>query len=126
MNNPWTAPGGQIIYVIDDDVSVRRALARLLALSGWQVRAFETGESFLAEMNRLSPGAILLDMQLSGMSGIEALRQIRQAGLDWPTIAMSGSQEEGNEAQALRLGARRYLNKPFEIDTLFDAISGLP
>ena len=142
MNQPWTAPGGhsvqiresepygrnsvpggKIIYLIDDDVSVRRSLVRLLTLMNRQVRAFDSAEAFLAEVDRLPLGGIILDMQLSGMSGLELLRQMTNAGLRWPVIAMSGSQDEDAEAEALRLGAQLYLHKPFDAGTLLDTIT---
>jgi two-component system response regulator FixJ len=111
------------IYLIDDDASVRRSLSRLLALSNWQVRSFDSAEAFLADQDHLPLGGIILDMQLLGMSGLELLRQMASAGQRWPVVAMSGSHDDGTEEEALLLGARFYLRKPFEAEMLLEAIA---
>ena len=129
MNDPGTASERhpvrthEAVYVVDDDASVRRSLNRLLMLSNFQVRSFDSAEAFLAELDQLPPGGIILDMQLRGMSGLELLRQMANVGLQWPIIAMSGSHDEGTENEALHLGARLHLRKPFEVEVLLDAIS---
>ena len=111
------------IYVIADDPSMRRALARLLSCSNWPVRTFESAESFLAEMDGLAQGCLVVDVGLLGMSGIDLLAQLREVGLRWPFIAMSGSHNENAEREALGLGARAFLRKPFEPQALLDVLT---
>ncbi len=113
------------VYVIDDDASMRKSLARLLACSNWPVQTFDSAEGFLAEMDGLSSGCLVVDIQLPGMSGIDLLIRLREAGAAWPIVAMSGSDNEGAECEALRLGVRSFLRKPFEPQTLLDAIAEL-
>lgn len=112
------------VYVIDDDQSTRRALARLLTCSNRPVRTFESAENFLAEMDGLAEGCLVVDVRLLGMSGIDLLAQLNGAGVRWPFIAMSGSHNQNAEREALDLGARAFLRKPFEPRALLDAVEG--
>jgi CheY-like chemotaxis protein len=115
---------GQMVYVIDDDPSVRRSLARLLAAVGMPARTFESAEAFLSEFDRSSSGCLIVDVQLLGMSGLELQRCLNDArGARWPLIAMSGVSDARVEQEALRLGAVTFLRKPFVAETLFDAIA---
>jgi CheY-like chemotaxis protein len=116
-------PPVQAVYVVDDDASIRRSLGRLLKLSGWQVRTFDSGEAFLAEMDSLPAGCLVLDMQLGGMTGLDVLAHIKARHINWPAIAMSGSDDDDVERDALRLGARIFLRKPFSSQVLLDAIA---
>jgi two-component system, LuxR family, response regulator FixJ len=86
------------------------------------VQVFDSAESFLAELNELPRGGVLLDIQLLGMSGLELMRRMKKIGSQWPIIAMSGSIDGGMEEEALRLGARLYLRKPFDIKLVLDTI----
>ena len=115
----------QTVYVIDDDVSIRRSLNRLLASSNWTVRTFDSGEVFLAELGKLSRGCLIVDVELMGMSGLELVRQMADTHSSWPIIVISGSHDEKTESEALRLGARAYLRKPFDSQALLDAIAAL-
>jgi CheY-like chemotaxis protein len=110
------------VYVIDDDVSVRRSLARLLASIDLRVQTFASAEAFLAEVDRTSKGCLIVDVQLVGMSGPDL--QSRMASVDWrmPVIAMSGSHDPQIEAEAMRLGATAFLRKPFDAQSLIDAL----
>ena len=116
-------PQGATVYVIEDDHSMRRALERLLTFSNWPVQTFESAERFLAEMNGLAEGCLVVDVRLLGMSGIDLLMQLNSAGVRWPFIAMSGSHNENVEREALDLGARVFLRKPFGPRALLDAVA---
>ena len=111
------------VYVIDDDESMRRSLARLLSSANLRVQTFESAETFLAEVDPASGGCLLVDAQLVGMSGSHL--QLRMASAKWlmPVITMSGSHDAQIEAEALRLGARAFLSKPFDAQALLDAIA---
>ena len=111
------------IYVIDDDASVRRSLARLLATVDWKVQTFESAEAFLAEVDPTSGGCLVVDIQLMGMTGSDLQRRLVNARWPMPVIAMSGSQDIQIEADARRRGARAFLRKPFDAETLIDAIA---
>lgn len=111
------------IYVIDDNSTLRRALGRLLIASHWPVRTFNTAEALLAELDQLPIGCLVVDVQLPGMSGLELIRRLTDAGLSWPIIVISGLHDPKTESDALRLGARAYLRKPFSSDALLNAVA---
>jgi CheY-like chemotaxis protein len=113
----------QTVYVIDDNANLRRALGRLLTSSNWPVRTFDSAEAFLAELDKLSSGCLIVDIQLQGMDGLELIRWLIDAGLSWPIIVMSGLYDKNAESEALRLGARAFLRKPFDSQILLDAIA---
>jgi CheY-like chemotaxis protein len=111
------------VYVIDDDASIRRSLGRLLNLTPWPVRTFDSGEAFLAELDYLPPGCLVIDIQLGGMSGLDLLAHMKATRPTWPAITMSGSHNDNAESESLRLGARVFLHKPFDAKALLDAIA---
>jgi CheY-like chemotaxis protein len=116
-------PPAGTVYVIDDDASVRRALGRRLKLTEWQITTFDSAEAFLADLDNLVPACLVLDIQLGGMSGLDLLAHMKNVRPAWPIVAMSGSDDDSLEAEALRLGARAFLRKPFDSDLLIDAIA---
>ncbi len=110
------------VYVIDDDASVRRSLGRLLRSVDLRVETFASAEAFLESIDRTAAGCLIVDIQLVGMSGSDLQRQMASAHWSMPVIAMSGSHDLQIEAEALRLGARTFLRKPFDAQVLIDAI----
>lgn len=108
--------------MIEDDPSVRNALMRFLGMKGMKARGFVTAEAFLAELPGLPAGALVVDMQLPGMSGLELLGLMTRAGIDWPAIVISGSHEGHEDAVAQELGPHRYMRKPFDPDALLRAL----
>lgn len=120
---PGAAAVSATIYVIDDDSSMRRSLARLLSAVDFRVKTFASAEQFLAAVDPESPGCLIADAQLVGMSGSEL--QSRMASDRWrmPVIAMSGSHDQQIESEAVRLGASAFLSKPFDAQALLDAIA---
>ena len=117
-----TAPR-QTVYVIEDDASLRRALGRLLTSSDWSARTFHSAEAFLAELDKLSAGCLIVDMDLQGMSGLELVHRLKTTGSTWPIIMMSGLHDRETEREALRLGAKAFLRKPFDLEVLLDAVA---
>jgi CheY-like chemotaxis protein len=118
-----SGPAGATVYVIDDDVSVRRSLARLLGSVALKVRTFESAETFLAEVDESSAGCLIVDVQLLGMSGAELQARLAAEGRQLPIIAMSGAHDAQVEADMLHRGATAFLRKPFDAQTLIDAIA---
>jgi CheY-like chemotaxis protein len=111
------------VYVIEDNASLRRSLERLLNWSNWPVRTFESAEAFLTELPTLSHGCLLVDIELPGMSGFDLVRRLKEARSSWPIIVMSALHDKKIESEALRLGARACLPKPFDTEVLLDAIA---
>lgn len=112
----------RIVYIVEDDGRVRRSLQRVLRLAGFEVHTFDSAEAFLADVDRTSGGCVVVDIQLSGMSGSDLQRYMAAARWAMPVIAMSGAQDARFEHDALRLGAHDFLRKPFEAQALIDAI----
>jgi CheY-like chemotaxis protein len=117
------APAASIVYVIDDDTSVRRSIGRLLSSVDLHAETFGSAEEFLTAVAPASPGCLIMDVQLVGMSGSDLQRSMTRAGWSMPIIAMSGSHDVQLESDALRLGAHAFLRKPFEAQALLDAIA---
>jgi CheY-like chemotaxis protein len=115
-------PRVSMIYVIDDDASVRRSLARLLLSLNLRAQTFESAEAFLAQVDETRDGCLIVDVQLLGMSGPDLQRRMAEAYWTMPVIAMSGAHDPLVEMEAMRMGARGFLRKPFDARTLVDAI----
>lgn len=111
------------VYVVDDDESVRRSLARLLASIDLRVETFASAEAFVADVDPSASGCLMLDLQLLGMSGLDLQTRMTAAGRHMPIIAMSGSLDPQTEADLLRLGASAVLRKPFDAQSLIDALA---
>jgi CheY-like chemotaxis protein len=112
-----------IVYIIDDDASVRRSLGRLVASAELRVRTFASAEAFLAELDETWSGCLIVDVQLVGMKGPDLQRRMAGTYSPIPIIAMSGSDDPQIEMEALRLGARAFLRKPFNARALIHAIT---
>jgi FixJ family two-component response regulator len=111
------------IYIVDDDPSVVKALKRLLHSWGMHVRAFTSGEEFLAALSRSCDGdCSVIDVQMPGMTGLEVQEALNRAGIDVPVIFITAHKEEGVEERAMRAGAIGFLRKPFMDEALVGLI----
>jgi CheY-like chemotaxis protein len=111
------------VYVVDDDESVRRSLARLLASLGLPAHTYPSAEAFLTEVDPTSDGCLILDVQLVGMSGYDLQSRMTAGSWRMPVIAMSGSFDAQTEADMLGSGASAVLRKPFDAQSLIDALA---
>ena len=104
----------QVIFVVDDDASVRTAMRRQLLSLNFPVQLFASAEQFLAETDRNAHGCLILDLRLPGMSGLEL--QQRLAAEEWklPIVIVTAHDDETVRETALRMGAIAYLRKPFD------------
>lgn len=123
VSGPGEAVAASTIYVIDDDASMRRSLARLLSAVDFRVQTFASAEEFLVSVAPDSAGCLIADAQLVGMSGSQLQSRMASANWSMPVIAMSGSHDQQVEAEAVRLGASAFLSKPFDAQALLDAIA---
>lgn len=110
------------ICIVDADVSVREALARLLSVGGFRVRTFVGIEQFVSEPEPLARGCLLVDSSLVGSAGASGERMRRRC-LDWPVIVLAASADEPTRHEARAFGARFLLSKPVDAQALFDAIA---
>lgn len=109
------------IYVIDDEQVAREVISFTLRKS-YRVRAFSSAEAAIGAMSSDSPDLVLLDIGLPGMSGIEALDEIKRRYPEMIVIMMTAYDDEGMVVSAMSLGAYDYLVKPLEMQALIDTI----
>lgn len=110
------------VYLVDDDDAVRRALSLLLSTVGIQVTGFADPQAFLAQVPRLDPGCLVLDIRMPAISGLKLQEKLVGLGVDWPTIVISGHGDIEACRRAFRNGAIDFLSKPIDEQDLIDAI----
>jgi len=125
MNPPAEADAtpAPVVCIIDDDRSVRAALADLLACVDMAAHTFASVDEFLARPVPDAPVCLVLDVRMPGQSGMDFQRHLRQTGLDWPVIFITGHGDIAMCAQAMKDGAIEFLEKPFREQDLLDAIA---
>lgn len=111
-----------MVYVVDDDNSVRAALEDLLASVGLQVRAFASTAELLAQPLADAPACLVLDVRMPGQSGMEFQRQMQSLGLHLPVVFITGHGDIPMGVKAIKSGAIDFLAKPFRDQDLLDAI----
>jgi RNA polymerase sigma factor (sigma-70 family) len=111
-----------IIFVVDDDASVRKALQRLLAAAGLSVEAFVSAQEFLAHPRPDGPSCLVLDVRLPGSSGLDLQAQLAAANLRLPIIFITGHGDVPMSVRAMKAGAIDFLTKPFNDQDLLNAI----
>jgi FixJ family two-component response regulator len=110
-----------IVFVVDDDVSVRESLDLLLRTAGWQCETFASAQEFLSHPRPAVPSCLVLDVTLPGLSGLDLQKQIA-ARSDMPIIFITGYGDVPMTVQAMKAGAVEFLTKPFKDDVLLAAI----
>ena len=113
---------GRLIHLVDDDDSVRRSVGFMLKTSGLQVKSYASGNELLKDAKKLEPGAILLDIRMPGMDGLEVQQELRTIGVDLPVIIMTGHGDIPLSVRAMKAGAIDFIEKPFEKATLLEAV----
>jgi FixJ family two-component response regulator len=111
-----------IIFVVDDEVSVREGLERLLRAVGWEVETFASAQEFLAHRQENIPSCLVLDVGLPGLSGLDLQRRILEANGDIPIVFITGNGDVPTSVRAMKAGAVEFLVKPFSERDLLDAI----
>ena len=111
-----------MIYLIDDDPSVREALHLLLQTYELPVTCFESPADCLAHLDRNQPGILITDLRMPLMSGLQMHEQLLAQGLNWPTIVITGHGDLHACRRAFKAGATDFLTKPIEEQTLLEAI----
>ena len=111
-----------MIYIVDDDASVRTNLARLMRSVGLPAQTFASAEEFLAAAETLQPGCLLLDVTLPGVSGLQLQAELNRRPVKLPVIGVSARDEADTRDLARRLGAHYFFRKPVDAQALIDAI----
>ena len=111
-----------VVFVVDDDPSMRRSLETLLRSVGYDVRLFSSAQEFMQATRPDAPGCLVLDVRLPGMSGLTFQQELTKAGVALPVIFISGHGDVAMTVRAMKAGAAEFLTKPFEDQVLLDAI----
>src|SRR5216684_681162 len=111
-----------IVFVVDDDVSVRESLELLIRCAGWQPETFASAQEFLSSPRVLAASCLVLDVSLPDLNGLELQKRIAGDRSDMPIIFISGYGDVPMTVQAMKAGAVEFLTKPFSDDVLLTAI----
>jgi FixJ family two-component response regulator len=111
-----------IVFVVDDDVSVRESLDLLIKFAGWQSETFASAVDFLARPRTTTPSCLVLDVSLPDLDGLELQKLIASERTDMPIIFITGHGDVPMTVKAMKAGAVEFLTKPFEDEVLLSAI----
>ena len=111
-----------IVFVVDDDISVRESLELLIRSEGWQPETFASAQEFLAHPRMLVPSCLVLDVSLPGLNGLDLQKRVAVERIDMPIIFITGHGNVPMTVQAMKAGAVEFLTKPFSDDVLLSAI----
>ena len=111
-----------VVYVVDDDASVRRGVDRMLRFAGYRTESFASAEDFLVHDRARAAGCLILDVQMPGQSGLELQRRLNEGHIPLPVIFITGHGDIPMSVRAMRDGAVDFLPKPFEKNELLAAV----
>jgi two-component system, LuxR family, response regulator FixJ len=114
----------QIVYLVDDDVAVLKALARLLQAEGLAVRAFQNAAAFLREHDPAQTGCVVLDLRLPDLGGLALQQALLESGCQRPVVFMTGFGDVADSVCAMKAGAVDFLTKPCDEQLLLRAVRG--
>jgi FixJ family two-component response regulator len=117
-----TPHGTPIVFVVDDDVSVRESLELLIHWAGWQPETFASAQEFLARPRVFDPSCLVLDVSLPDLNGLDLQKLVSVDRIDMPIIFITGYGDVPMTVQAMKAGAVEFLTKPFDDDVLLSAI----
>jgi FixJ family two-component response regulator len=115
-------PATPIVFVVDDDVSVRESLELLIRCAGWQPELFASAQEFLTRPRAPVASCLVLDVSLPGLNGLDLQKRIAVDRIDMPIIFITGHGDIPMSVQAMKAGAVEFLTKPFGDDVLLSAI----
>jgi RNA polymerase sigma factor (sigma-70 family) len=111
-----------IVFVVDDDASVRRSLRFLLGTVGLRAETFDSADSFLCKMHSDVPSCLVLDVRLPGLSGLDFQRELAARNISIPIVFLTGHGDIPMSVRAMKAGAVEFLTKPFRDQDLLDAV----
>jgi FixJ family two-component response regulator len=111
-----------IVFIVDDDLSVRRSTERLVRSAGFNVQSFASAGEFLKNPRPEGPACLVLDVRMPGLSGMDLQHELNQAGICIPIIFITGHGDIPMSVRAMKAGAVEFLTKPFRSRSLLDAI----
>jgi len=132
MNSASTAPhqsppsltsrGTPIVFVVDDDISVRESLESLIRFAGWQPQIFASAQEFLPRPPALVPSCLVLDVMLPDLNGLDLQKRLATDRVTMPIIFITGHGDVPMAVRAMKAGAVEFLNKPYSDEMLLSAI----
>lgn len=111
-----------VVYVVDDDISVRESLELLIRNAGWQPELFETAHEFLSCPKVTAPSCLVLDVNLPGLNGLDLQKRVAADRADMPIIFITGYGDVPTTVRAMKAGAVEFLTKPFTDEALLNGI----
>jgi FixJ family two-component response regulator len=116
------SPDTPIVFVVDDDISVRESLEILICCAGWRSEVFATAQQFLARPRVFVPSCLILDVSLPDLNGLDLQKRIAADRIDMPIIFITGHGDVPMTVRAMKEGAVDFLTKPFDDEVLLGAI----
>ncbi len=114
--------GAPVVFVVDDDASVRSSLKFLLSTVGLHVESFDSADTFLRKNPPDAPGCLVLDVRLPGLSGLDFQRELATRKIHIPIVFLTGHGDIPMSVRAMKAGAVEFLTKPFRDQDLLDAV----
>ena len=121
-SKPSPNSAAPIVFIVDDDISVRESLELLIRSQGWQAETFESAKEFLDRPRVLVPSCLILDVSLPGLNGLELQKRVAVERTEMPIIFITGHGDVPMSVEAMKAGAVEFLTKPFSKDVLVSAI----
>ncbi len=123
MTRAPAVPASPVVFVVDDDISVRESLVPLIRTAGWRPETYPSAHAFLARPRAAVPSCLVLDVSLPDLNGLELQKRIGAERADLPIIFISGHGDVPMTVRAMKAGAVEFLTKPFSDDVLLAAIA---
>jgi FixJ family two-component response regulator len=114
--------GTPVVHIVDDDASFRKAISRLLKLSGYEVTEYESATSFLGAAETAKPGCIILDVRMPALGGLRLQEELGKLSRNWPIVFLTGHGDIPMSVRAIKAGAEDFLSKPVSKESLLEAI----
>jgi FixJ family two-component response regulator len=121
-SSPVLRAATPIVFVVDDDISIRESLESLIHSEGWQPETFASAQEFLARPRVFVPTCLVLDVSLPGLNGLDLQKRVAIERVDTPIIFITGHGDVPMTVQAMKAGAVEFLTKPFGDEVLLSAI----
>src|ERR1700678_1318395 len=121
-SKPSPNSAAPMVFIVDDDISVRESLELLIRSQGWQVETFESAKEFLDRPRVLVPSCLILDVSLPGLNGLELQKRVAVERAEMPIIFITGYGDVPMTVQAMKAVAVEFLTKPFSDDVLLSAV----
>lgn len=113
---------GRLVHLVDDEAAIRKSAGFMLKTAGFRVESYESGVELLKVHRELEPGCILLDIRMPGMDGLDVQQALRERGVTFPVVVMTGHGDISLAVRAMKGGAVDFIEKPFEKAVLLGAL----